>query len=252
MKTLYKIIIVILILIQVDKINGNDFDDFDDFDDLYLDKKKQVIIYDPFEGYNRWMFELNDTIYTSVFEPVVNYYLLIVPKSVRNAISNVFKNIKYPISAINNGLQFKFYNIKTETYRFCINSTIGVLGVFDIAKSKFNIDPKYEDFGQTLGYWGIPAGPYLVLPLFGPSTIRSIVGGVGNFYLNPILSPAEKINWINQLELENHWKYLSAVDTINDVAINFNLYKMIKSTSVDFYTGLKISYMYNQKKIIQE
>ena len=68
----------------------------------------------------------------------------------------------------------------------------------------------------------------------------------------PILSPAEKINWINQLALENDWKYLSAVDTINDVAINFNLYKMIKSTSVDFYTGLKISYMNNQKKIIQE
>jgi phospholipid-binding lipoprotein MlaA len=131
----------------------------------------QAIKEDPLEPWNRQVFAFNDAVDRAVLKPVAITYQKITPKPVRNGVRNFFGNLKDGWSVVNNALQFKGQNAADSLSRFGINTFLGLGGVFDIA-TELGIERHSKDFGHTLGYWGVPAGPYLVLPLLGPSTLR--------------------------------------------------------------------------------
>ena len=126
---------------------------------------------DPIEAWNRAIFSFNDGVDAAVLKPVATGYKAAVPELVRNGVSNVFNNLGDGWSAINQLLQGKPVNAAQMTMRVATNSLFGIAGLFDVA-SDLGIERQPEDFGQTLGRWGLPAGPYIVLPLLGPSSLR--------------------------------------------------------------------------------
>ncbi len=130
---------------------------------------------DPLEGLNRGIYKFNDVADKAVIKPVASAYKAMAPTAVRTGVNNFFSNIGTFISTINNLLQFKFSNAMSEAGRFVINTTVGIGGLIDVA-SMDKIPRHKEDFGQTLGYWGVGNGAYLVLPIFGPSTLRDASG----------------------------------------------------------------------------
>ena len=141
---------------------------------------------DPLESYNRTMFNINSGIDIVAFKPLARGYTAVVPEPVRECVGNVFDNLKVPFSAINNLLQGKVHAACEDVMRFAINTVFGGAGCFDVA-TKVGLPHHKEDFGQTLGAWGVPSGPYLVLPFFGPSNLRDGIATVGQFPLkNPI------------------------------------------------------------------
>lgn len=141
---------------------------------------------DPWEGFNRKMFAFNDTVDTYTLKPVAKGYKAITPDPVERGISRMFSNVGEVVNVVNDLLQGKFRQAGNDTGRFVINTTIGLVGFFDVA-DHFGL-PKNdgEDFGQTLGVWGVDSGPYLVLPLFGPSTLRDGPARVVDRFINPI------------------------------------------------------------------
>lgn len=139
---------------------------------------------DPFEGFNRAMFGFNDKAYRYVLKPVARG-LRIVPVPVRTSVSNVFNNLGAPISAASALLQGDLRNTGSELGRFGINSTLGILGLFDPATA-MGLRQDEEDLGQTLARWGVGSGPYLVLPVLGASTLRDGVGIIATNTFNPV------------------------------------------------------------------
>lgn len=140
---------------------------------------------DPWEGWNRGTMEFNDTIDEYAMKPIAEGYRWITPEFVDTGISNFFGNLKDIGVTINDLLQLKFVQGGMDLGRFLVNSTVGIAGLIDVA-TMIDLPKHDEDFGQTLGYWGVPAGPYLVLPLLGPSSPRGTVGLVGDALMNPL------------------------------------------------------------------
>jgi len=140
---------------------------------------------DPLEPLNRGIYKFNDGADALLIRPAGQFYSLIVPEWIRTGVSNVFSNINDVIVALNGALQGKMSQAGSDVARLAINSTVGVLGFFDFATG-WGFEKHEEDFGQTLGYWGIGAGPYLVLPILGPSNARDTVGWVGDYYAWPV------------------------------------------------------------------
>jgi phospholipid-binding lipoprotein MlaA len=132
-------------------------------------------VYDPFEGVNRGIYAFNETVDKAAIEPVARGYKAIAPEPVRDGVSNFLVNLRQPIVFTNSVLQGNI-NASGETFgRFLINSTVGIAGLFDVA-STLGVAEHDEDFGQTLGVWGVEPGPYIMLPLLGPSNLRDTVG----------------------------------------------------------------------------
>jgi phospholipid-binding lipoprotein MlaA len=140
---------------------------------------------DPFERYNRAAFSFNDTVDRALLKPIARAYAWITPTFIQRGVENFFGNLSDVPTALNDILQGKPTMAATHVGRFAINSTFGVLGVFDIASS-INLPREREDFGQTLGVWGVSSGPYLVLPLLGPSTTRDTAALPVDFGLDPL------------------------------------------------------------------
>src|SRR5690606_22079911 len=130
---------------------------------------------DPMERFNRSMYRFNDTLDRNVARPVARAYVKVTPAPVRSGVSNFFRNLNTPTVIVNNLLQAKPRAFFTDTLRLVVNTTIGIGGLFDPA-SQLGIPAGDEDFGQTLGRWGVGSGPYVVLPFLGPSTARDTVG----------------------------------------------------------------------------
>ncbi len=130
---------------------------------------------DPFERYNRAMYQFNDSLDRAVLKPVAEGYVKVTPKPVRNGITNFFSNLDDVIVVINDVLQLKLLQAASDLTRFVVNSTLGIVGIFDVA-TPMGLPKHNEDFGQTLGRWGVGSGPYLVLPYFGPSSPRDGLG----------------------------------------------------------------------------
>jgi phospholipid-binding lipoprotein MlaA len=131
---------------------------------------------DPWEDFNRAIFRFNDALSRSVAEPVSRAWRFAVPQIARTGMRNFFVNIAFPIRVLNTTLQAKPIATGQEVFRFAINSTFGLAGVVDVATHGWNMPLHREDFGQTLGYWGVDQGPYFMLPFFGPSTVRDTFG----------------------------------------------------------------------------
>jgi phospholipid-binding lipoprotein MlaA len=140
---------------------------------------------DPFEPMNRGIYEFNERIDKAILQPTARAYRTVLPQFVRQSVSNVFSNLNDVRVALNNALQGKFTTAYSDMGRVLINSSLGILGLFDIA-SEAGIEKHQEDFGQTLGWWGLRDGPYLVLPLFGPSSGRDVVGFGVDWITDPV------------------------------------------------------------------
>jgi phospholipid-binding lipoprotein MlaA len=154
---------------------------------------------DPYENFNRKMFGFNDSVDSYVAEPISNAYKWITPQFMQTGVFNFFNNLKNVNVVINDVLQAKFSQSAEDTGRFAINSTVGLGGLFDVAKH-VGLEQNEEDFDQTLAVWGVPQGSYLVLPILGPSTARGIPGAVFDTAANPssyIGMPVQLVSMLN-------------------------------------------------------
>lgn len=160
---------------------------------------------DPWEKLNRATFAFNDKVDKAVARPVARTYTRAVPQHARTGIHNMIENLGEPVDIANDILQAKGAQTLRDTGRFLINSTFGLLGFFDVA-AHVGLPEHDEDFGQTLAHWGVPSGPYLVLPILGPSTVRDAGGLYTDTYLNPV--------WDNlQVRYRNGTYVVEGVDT---------------------------------------
>ena len=212
--------------------------DIDDFDEEFAKKE----VFDPLSGYNRVMTGFNDVFYRYLVTPVATGYDYVMPDPIQGAFSNFFHNLMYPMRLTNNLLQGKFENSWDETKRFLINTTIGFAGLSDAATLHFNIPRHDEDFGQTLGYWGVPAGPHIVWPILGSSNLRDTFGLVGDFFTNPI-------NYIddNTVSLS-----INAFRIFNDYSREPEFYEKMTSGAVDLYPFLRDAYEQSREQKIKE
>lgn len=184
--------------------------------------------YDPFESYNRAVYDFNQDFDRSIAKPVAQTYQDVMPDWADKGITNFFSNLDDVIVLINDLLQFKFEQAASDTARIVFNSTAGLLGFIDVA-SHMDLPKHKEDFGQTLGYWGVPSGPYFVLPFLGPSTIRDTAGlGVDTVYLDPVVNNVEHLNDRSALFLtefiDTRADYLGATRLLESAALDPYVY----------------------------
>ncbi len=217
----------------------------DEFDDEF--DEDEVEVNDPFSGYNRSMTYFNDVVYTNVLIPVSTGYSEVVHVEIRQGISNMFSNLVFPVRFVNNVLQLKFDNALEETGRFLINSTIGLLGFFDPAKEELEWQAHNEDFGQTLGFYGVGPGPHVVLPFLGPSNIRDAFSIIPDSMLNPTSEyfydlPFDSSNGI----------VLNGVFYINKASLHLGEYESLKKDAIDFYPFMRDLYEQNRINEIKE
>lgn len=212
-------------------VQGNQLDDIDLLD-RELEGKMEVVA-DPLQGWNRKMFVVNDALYVWVARPCLQGYKSIVIKPVRVGIRNSFDNLGMPARAVNCLLQGKGKAAKTEFHRFLINTTVGILGVRDAARDKYQIEPPPpEDLGQTLAVWGLGDGCYLVWPILGPSTLRDSGGMVGDYFLDPVtyIPP-----WVVRAGI-------SGVRGVNTGSFTMKEYDAIRSEAIDPYAAVRDGY----------
>ncbi|OGR01836.1 MAG: hypothetical protein A2511_10885 [Deltaproteobacteria bacterium RIFOXYD12_FULL_50_9] len=190
---------------------------------------------DPLEPVNRALFTFNDRVYLWVVRPVVTTYSAIVPVKARICVRNAFQNLFVPIRLVNNVLQGKFVNSGVELGRFVINSTVGVAGLFDPAREYLNLLPSKEDFGQTLGVYGIGDRIYLFWPFLGPSTLRDTLGLGGDYFLNP-LSCLAVADWHSALGAKSG-------EEVNRNSLSLGEYEKLKAESFDFYVAVRDGYL---------
>jgi phospholipid-binding lipoprotein MlaA len=140
---------------------------------------------DPFERVNRVSYTITDAVDRAALKPAARAYRFVTPNFVETGVSNFFDNITYPTVVLNDFLQGKFTSALHDTGRFVLNTTVGIGGIFDPATAA-GLQKNDEDFGQTLGKWGVPSGPYIFIPLMGPSTVRDGVGRIPDTFTNPV------------------------------------------------------------------
>ena len=190
---------------------------------------EEVSIADPIEPLNRVIFQFNDTFYFWALKPVARGYAFIVPEPARISVRNFFRNVKMPIRFTNSLLQAKFKGAGTELARFGINSTLGVAGFFDVAKDTFGLNPSDEDFGQTLGFYGMGGLMYIVWPILGPSTVRDTIGLAGDSFLSPAryITPFEAALGLNVFE------------QVNRTSLDLGAYEDLLAASLEPYIGVR-------------
>ncbi len=221
-----------------DQISINDRED--DVIDSMQENNELDRIADPLEPVNRVMFHFNDKLYFWLLKPVARGYAAIVPEDVRISVRNFFNNVSTPVRLVNNLLQLKIKGAGTELLRLGVNSTMGMLGLYDVAKNEMDISINDEDFGQTLGVWGLGPGFFINWPFIGPSSLRDTAGSAGDYFLEPLnyLNPA-----INRTAVK-------AGDSINRTSLSLSDYEGIKKDAIDPYNAVKdIYYQYRKSKI---
>lgn len=216
----------------------------------FADEFEAEEIYDPFSGYNRVMTSFNDKAYIYVLKPVANGYKAVLHVEIRESVRNFFNNLYFPMRFTNNLLQGKFCNSYEEGGRFVINTTVGVFGLFDPAKNYFELEAHEEDFGQTLGFYGVGSGPHLVLPLLGPSNIRDAI----SLYPDSLLSPIDYSQRGCWTLTDTSAEYIAAksLENINYISLNIDRYDKMKKDAVDLYPYLRDVYEQYRDKQIKE
>lgn len=197
---------------------------------------------DPWERYNRTVFEFNDSLDRAVIKPVAEAYRDYVPELAQRSLRNVFSNLRDVIITAHQLLQGKPQAAMTAGSRVLINSTIGALGLGDPA-SEMGLIKTNEDFGQTFGRWGIGPGPYFVLPLLGPSTVRDTIGTVADFSFDPIGSVFE------QGAGRNIVYGLIAIDRRKDL---LDAQDTIEALSFDRYSGVRDAWLARRRSLVYD
>jgi phospholipid-binding lipoprotein MlaA len=205
---------------------------------------------DPLEGYNRVMTKFNDATITYIISPVAQGYKEMVPKGVRGSIGNFFDNLMFPIRFVNNLLQGKVANAFSESGRFIINTTVGFLGFANVATDIYKVEEHYEDFGQTLGYWGVPGGPHIVLPFLGPSNLRDF----GSSFVDMTLNPTNYFEQrpVNMFANSNQAFGATSVEMLNGLPQVMDMYNTVTKGAIDLYPLLKNTYEQHRNALIKE
>ncbi|OYW75601.1 MAG: hypothetical protein B7Z37_12585 [Verrucomicrobia bacterium 12-59-8] len=208
-------------------------------------------ISDPLERLNRGTFWVNNQLYTFILRPISKGYELILPRPVRKGIDNAFENVKYPIRVVNCTLQGKFKRAGKETGKFVVNTIGGVGGIFRPAESIPALaNLPEEDTAQTFGKWGIPNGPYLVLPLLGPSSVRDTVGLAGDYALNPVNWP---YLWWYGSRSKHDWVIVPPLsNTLRSTPTQLDKYDTITKDAVDPYLSARSAYSQNRAEVIKK
>ena len=215
-----------------------------DEDFLWDDEEEDVVVADPLEPFNRGMFWVNDKLYFYLLKPVARAYR-VVPEPARTSVGRAFSNLGAPVRFLNATLQLKFKTAGTELGRFVVNSTVGLLGLFDPA-NKMGLKKQDEDFGQTLGHYGAGQGFYLVLPVLGPSSLRDGVGRVVDTFADPISSPYYvKLKQEEQIGLK-------VFDAENALSLDKDTYEGIKRDSLDPYLFVRNAYLQRRAAKVKE
>ena len=196
---------------------------------------------DPWENWNRKVFAFNEDLDAKVLKPVATVYSNVVPQPVRNGIGNFFGNAADAWSAINNVLQGRFELGVQDATRFGVNTVFGIFGIVDIA-TEMGLDHQYEDFGQTLGHYGVGAGAYMVLPVFGPSTVRETFA----FPFDRAASPALVIN-------DGGTQFgISALQLINTRASLLGASRVIEGIALDKYSFVRDAYLQRRRSLVRD
>ncbi len=215
------------------------------FDDEYEEEyMEQEMVYDPIEPFNRAMFVFNDKLYFWVLKPCAMSYKFIVPKTVRLSIKYFFSNITTPVRLCNCLLQLKFTSAGKESARFLINSTMGLAGLADPATSMYNIQIQKEDFGQTLGRYGVGNGIFICWPFLGSSNIRDTVGYVCDMFFDPL---TYIFYGIDEPFVSTG---VRAVEKVNIVSLNIGFYEGMKKSAFDPYIFIRDAYYQHRKDAI--
>lgn len=196
---------------------------------------------DPLEPFNRAMFSFNDGIDQAILKPVAKGYKAVTPGFARTHVSNFFQNLGDVWGTANAGFQFKGRKFLTGLFRFGVNSTFGLAGLVDVA-TPLGLERPEEDFGQTLGYWGIKSGPYLVLPILGPSNVRDTIGMVADSYAYPVTYIKDDAT---------SWGLL-VLDGINTRAQLLGVDDVANSAALDRYTFFKNAYLQRRQNLIYD
>jgi phospholipid-binding lipoprotein MlaA len=199
--------------------------------------------YDPWEGFNEKTFEFNRRLDKYVLKPVAKGYNFVVPDEIQIMISNGFDNISFVPRFVNSVLQGKFKGAGRELGRFLINSTAGVGGLFDPAKDVFGLVKSREDFGQTLGFYGVTPGPYVIVPLLEPLTVRDGIGKAVDGALDPL-------SWF----LPFFWDRLGMKvgDIVNERSLNLDLFQGFEESVIDMYSAVRHAYLQRRLRLIRE
>lgn len=210
---------------------------------LDLAEPEEVEQYDPWETFNEKMFNFNYRVDRYVLKPVANVYRHVMPEPFQVLIANGFDNIGWIPRFVNSVLQGKWGGAGREMARFLINSTAGIGGLFDPANDYWGIRPSKEDFGQTLGVWGAGPGPYLVLPFLPPMTVRDGIGLGVDTVMDP-LSYFLPFTW-DRLGMK-------LGSTVNDRALNYELYQGVEETTLDLYSSVRHFYLQRRAQQVKQ
>jgi phospholipid-binding lipoprotein MlaA len=197
--------------------------------------------YDPFEASNRVMFQINEPLVEYVAKPVADLYVAVLPSFVRTAVSNYVNNIDDLFSIVNDALQGKWEKMGNDMGRVMINTGFGFGGLIDIA-SDAGIPRGNEDFGQTFGYWGIPQGPYLFIPLWGPTTVRDGTGSI----LRLLWSPTNEIPDVAARNV------VYGFVTVNETPGVVDAWKLVDQAAIDKYTFIRRAYLQRREYLVHD
>ena len=198
---------------------------------------------DPWEPFNEKMFWFNrEVLDRYVLKPAATAWDFVLPDPVQRGIHNVFDNLAVVRRVVNNTLQAKFTGAAKEVARFTINSTVGLVGFFDVAKDGFGIEQSDEDMGQTFGVWGMGPGPYLVLPLLPPLTVRDGIG----YALDAAMTPYTYfIPWYASIGG-------SATDIVNERSLNLDRFERVAESTIDLYSAVRNAYLQRRAAAIRQ
>lgn len=196
---------------------------------------------DPLEPFNRSMYAFNEKADEIVLQPVARGYQAITPGFIRAGVSNFFSNLGEPLNAVNNLLQGKAGAAVSDVGRFAMNSVLGIFGLWDVA-TPAGLDRSNEDFGQTLGRWGARPGPYLVLPLLGPSSVRDAVGRIGD-------SPFGLTRYVDPADLRTG---LYVLDIVNTRANLLGASNVLEAAALDRYGFVRDAYLQRRRSLVYD
>ncbi|HHA18141.1 MAG TPA: VacJ family lipoprotein [Methylophaga sp.] len=197
---------------------------------------------DPWEGYNRTMYSFNDTLDRFVAKPIAKGYDAVLPDAISQGVTNFFSNLLGIQVVFNDLLQFKFSQAADDAGYFLLNTTVGVLGIFDVA-GHAGYKRGNEDFGQTLGAWGVGQGPYVVLPIIGPSTVRDGTGLLIDFNVT------DPIAYIDHVPTRNRLYGAYFVDTRANL---LGLEKVLDEAALDEYSYVRDAYLQRRQNLVYD
>lgn len=251
LKYLKSIIILILtfvvLLAHINVAKANEYEDnFFELEDNFNYNSKSTNIYDPLEKLNRKIFYFNEKADKYFMKPVNTAYRFITPNIFRKSINNILSNLSHPFDVINSLIQGDISNSRASFSSFLINSTVGLFGIFDIAKSK-NINFKKNSFADTLAHYGISRGPYLVLPFLGPSDVRNFSGLLVEKTVDPLSINMLKAGGKNKLIKDKHSYGLTTINAINKYDQIADILHSAQKDSFDLYSVMRSVYLQSKK-----